>query len=343
MNLHRMKIQEQLAGNRVSLHERIALSTPFSLQFSPSSYCNFKCCYCWQSLEDDLLKQKFKKQFLKYGLFKSAVDGCNAFKEPLQMILFAGLGEPMLHPEICKMIAYAKQSGVAKRVDLLTNASLLTKETSNLLVDAGLDRLRISIQGLTTEKYKNICGSDVSFEKIVDNISYFYSRRISTSIYIKIIDCALDENDESKFKSVFSSISDECAVEYLSPFVREIDFGKIQNGFRGTFRNGGVPGGSSACPLAFYMVAVQADGSVTPWCTGDIAMTYGNVAENSIPEIWHSKIVKDFWRTQLTDRSKNPVCAQCQVPLFNVRQGDCLNGHEQAILSRLELLDKSSF
>jgi radical SAM protein with 4Fe4S-binding SPASM domain len=331
----RMKEQEENANRRVNLYERAPLATPFSLQFSPSGYCNFKCAYCWQSLSADVLARKFKKQFLDFELFKKAVDGCAGFGEPLKMILFAGLGEPLLHPHIDRMVSYARQSGVTQRVDLLTNASLLTREMSDRLIAAGLDRLRVSLQGLTTEKYTKICGSSIAFEKMRENIAYFYRRREKTSMYVKIIDCALDAHDEARFKEIFSPVSDDCAVEYVSPFVQEINYSKLREGFHGTFRDGGVPGGSRACPLPFYMIAVQADGGVTPWCTADIAARYGHIREKSIPEIWRSDSVRDFWRVQLTDRTQNPVCARCQVPSYNVRQGDGLNGHEREILERI--------
>jgi len=330
-----MKEHEQNANRRVDLYERVPLPVPFSLQFSPSSYCNFKCAYCWQSLSKDVLAQKFKKQFLDYDLFKKAIDGCSEFNEPLRMILFAGLGEPLMHPKIDEMATYAAQSGVTQRVDILTNASLLTHEMSDRLIDAGLDRLRISIQGLSTDKYKKNCNSNISFEQLLDNIKYFYSRRKKTSVYIKIIDCALDDNEEVRFREIFSPFCDDCAVEYVSPFVLEIDYSKLKDGFYGTFRNGGVQGGSRSCPLPFYMIAVQADGSVTPWCTSDIATVYGHINEKSIKEIWNSYTVREFWRMQLTGRTQNPVCARCQVPSYNVRQGDCLNGHEDTLLTRI--------
>ena len=331
-----MKEREREAARRMALPELAPLATPFSLQITPAGQCNFRCLYCWQSLPGEALARKFKKQMLDFELFTRAIDGCAGFGEPLRMILFAGLGEPLMHPRIDRMVAYARQSGVTLRVDLLTNASLLTREMSDRLIEAGLDRLRISIQGLTTEKYKKICGSDISFEQILENIAYFYRQRKKTSVYVKIIDCALGDGEEARFREIFSPISDECAVEYLSPFVREIDYSTLQEGFRGTFRNGGVPGGSRACPLTFYMVSILADGRVAPWCTADIATIYGDVGEKTIPEIWRSEAVREFQRMQLTGRAQNPVCGRCFVPEYNVRQGDCLNGYEEEILARLE-------
>ena len=39
------------------------------------------------------------------------------------------------------------------KVEIVTNGILLTKEMSDRLINSGLDRLRISLQGLDEEKY----------------------------------------------------------------------------------------------------------------------------------------------------------------------------------------------
>jgi sulfatase maturation enzyme AslB (radical SAM superfamily) len=52
---------EKKAGKRVSLGELVPLQTPFSIQFTPASFCNFKCIYCWQSLDNNTLSKKIQK------------------------------------------------------------------------------------------------------------------------------------------------------------------------------------------------------------------------------------------------------------------------------------------
>ena len=54
----------------------------------------------------------------------------------------------MLHPDIASMVKYAKKANVADCVNIISNGSLLTKEMSNALIDAGVDNIRISLQGL---------------------------------------------------------------------------------------------------------------------------------------------------------------------------------------------------
>lgn len=57
-------------------------------------------------------------------------------------ITFSG-GEPLLHPEIDALIAYARKRGAL--VTLITNGYLLTPQLLRRLNDAGLDQLQISI------------------------------------------------------------------------------------------------------------------------------------------------------------------------------------------------------
>lgn len=71
----------------------------------------------------------------------------------LKLLVFAGLGEPLLHPQIAEMAAYAKKREVAGTVRIITNASLLTHKMSDSLIEAGLDSLKISLQGVTEEAH----------------------------------------------------------------------------------------------------------------------------------------------------------------------------------------------
>jgi len=76
----------------------------------------------------------------------------------VETIFFGGMGEPLFHPEIAKMIRMASQTGA--EVELLTNGTLLTEDMINAIIDAGLDRLWISIDDLETDSSINAAASD---------------------------------------------------------------------------------------------------------------------------------------------------------------------------------------
>ena len=142
---------------RVELGKVLPLNTPFSVYIYPIYSCNFKCGYCIRSLSsDELTKKGLNNKILNMENFKQIVENLKEFPERIKSIQFSGYGEPLLHPNIAEMVKILKNADVAERVEIITNGSLLTHKLSDDLIDAGLDRLRVSIQGITSEKYQEI-------------------------------------------------------------------------------------------------------------------------------------------------------------------------------------------
>jgi MoaA/NifB/PqqE/SkfB family radical SAM enzyme len=98
-----------------------------------------------------------------FHTFKKIVDDLPA----LEKVTLQGLGEPLLAPDLFRMIEYASRRGV--RMGFNTNGTLLTPERSERLVSGGLDWLHVSLDGATAETYENIrTGSD--FERVRRNV-----------------------------------------------------------------------------------------------------------------------------------------------------------------------------
>jgi len=89
-----------------------------------------------------------------------------------ESVMFAGMGEPLIHKNIIDMVREISSLGVY--TELLTNGTLLNREMAEKLVDAGLSGLWVSVDEFEEEKYKDIQkGSD--FNRITENITYFNS------------------------------------------------------------------------------------------------------------------------------------------------------------------------
>lgn len=318
---------------RVELYQQLPLKVPFSVHIFPIYMCNFKCNYCLHSLsEEELSKINFKKQIMSLEVYKKAIDDLTEFSKPLKALLFAGHGEPLLHTDIVEMVTYAKQRKVADRIEIVTNASLLTNELSDKLIAAGLDRIKISIQGINKNKYKDICDVDIDYDKFIGNIKYFYEHKSNTDVYIKIIDVALDyKEDEKVFFDIFKPISDSVAVEYAIPFVEEIDreiYGKEFD----KCKQGNKPMEAEVCSMPFYMMVVTPFGEVVPCCSTEIPFILGDIKEHSLKEIWNSDKRKKFLSLQLKNRFINKICGKCTVPRFGLQEGDYLDSHKDELL-----------
>lgn len=71
----------------------------------------------------------------------------------------------------------AKSADVAEKIEITTNGSMLNPELNQKLIDAGLDILNISVNGINEAQYKKVCNYEMSFDEYLSNIRDFYERK----------------------------------------------------------------------------------------------------------------------------------------------------------------------
>lgn len=320
--------------------EKIPLDTPFTFYITPSQICNFRCNYCTQSW-DKKAKDKIglEMKFLEYDTFLLLAEQASAFPNRFKQILFTGLGEPLLNPRTPDMIKELNRLKLSEKVEMYTNGTMLTREMTKRLVDAGITRLRISIQGVTAEKYKKVCGIDVDFDNLVSNIQYFYENKGNSLLYIKIIDSCLDsEDDQKRFYDLFGNICNEIYIEHLvlsQPTMGNYD-GRVDESLT---LYGEQMVDKNVCPLMFYVLQTDAVGNVFP-CTPlglPTPFSLGNINETTLLDIWHGEKLKHLRKLHLENkRSVVPVCGSCQNFLCITHDTDNLDSDAQDILERIK-------
>ncbi len=88
----------------------------------------------------------------------------------LERVVLHGLGEPLLNKDLPRMIAYLKNRGTY--VLFNSNGILLNEKRGQALIDAGLDELRLSMDGASRETYALVRGVN-AFDKIWRNVKAF--------------------------------------------------------------------------------------------------------------------------------------------------------------------------
>ena len=320
-------------GKRTRLADVLPLSTPFSVQIFPIYGCNLACAYCIHSVPTEQRGFVAGKAVLDDEIYWKCIDGLMEFPHPLKMLRFAGTGEPLLHPRIADMVAYAAERGVADTIDIVTNGLALTEELSRALIAARLGRIRISIQGLDDAAYAHTRRSGI-FRTLVEQIRFFYEHRQSSKVYIKIIDCALKEGEEQTFLDTFGDISDFIAVEHLIPAVSQIDYDSL-GGTADVTQNGAAVGHAAVCPQPFYMMQLNPDGMIVPCCSMETPYILGDLAKESMRSIWQGKKMELFRRAQLEfHKEQYPICAKCQQYQYAMFEEDILDADAAALLAR---------
>lgn len=315
-------------GRRTALAEVLPLSAPYLVQIFPIYSCNFRCGYCIHALERSKHGYISNKIVMDMEFYKKIIDDMKEAKWKIKMLRFAAIGEPLLHKNIAEMVAYAKKADIADSIDIVTNGSLLTRELSDALVNAGLTRLRISLEGLSDRDYKKNANVNIDFEKMTENIKYFYEHSDETKVYIKIIDYMVpNPEDQDKFHELIQPMCHSLAIEHLTPTIEEIDYKELSgNRSNNKPQNGEKLIEASICPQPFYMMQINPDGNVVPCCSMKYPTILGNVMEESVDKIWNGEKYNTFRSNMLDGVWKaSAVCQSCTLYRYDLHEEDKLD------------------
>lgn len=301
---------QQKKENREKLEKVIPMKTPLSMQIELASACNFKCKFCMHG-NDNLLKEgKYTSGIMKYDIFTKIVDDLTLFPNKLKFISLQSRGESFLNPRIADMIKYIKKKKVAHEIAINTNASLLSSNLNLAIIDAGLDVIRISIEGVSREKYKEVAGVNIDFDQMVNNITHLYGHKKNCHMYIKTIDCNMSEAEKEKFYDIFGNICDSISIE--NP-VNAWDGAGLDDAIFKESRYNTRVSHCVVCPRIFFAYVVHYDGTVVA-CDHDWSEQYpiGHVLENSLVAIWENAQMNKLRRIHLEKRGHEIVrCQNC--------------------------------
>jgi radical SAM protein with 4Fe4S-binding SPASM domain len=310
--------QEAPGGKRTPLCDVLPLDTPFLVQIFPIYACNFRCKYCHFSIPVN--ERKFVSDVISmdFELYKKIIDELQEFPAKIRTLRFVGMGEPLLHKDIARMIKYAQEKNIANRLELLTNGSLLMRVLSDRLIDSGLDRLVISLQGTNADKYHKTSCVNLDFEQFVNNIKYFYNNKKNIDVYCKIIDCSLEnEDDKEKFFDLFGNICDSIGIENAVPIFVGVQYNHeletLQNNKYKT-QFGLEIGYMNICPQPFYSLQINPDGKVVGCHSIYYPEIFGDCNNTMITDIWNNTAYNNFRFRMLGGReSVCDICKNCNI------------------------------
>lgn len=137
---------------------------PTRADVEPTNRCNFRCTMCqtaiWQR----------KRQDMTLDQFEYVLDSIPT----LYSLKLVGMGEPLLNPAFFDMVRLAARRGI--RVKTTTNGSLLDNEARREILQCGLARVDISLDGVTAATHEALRpGAD--FDRIVSNVEELMRQR----------------------------------------------------------------------------------------------------------------------------------------------------------------------
>jgi MoaA/NifB/PqqE/SkfB family radical SAM enzyme len=233
------------------------------------------------------------------------------------------------------MVRYAKEKKCSERIDTTTNASLLNPKRNLEIIEAGLDRINISIEGINAQQYWEFSKYKVDFEKLVENIRHLYENRKQCEIIVKINGDILSEDDKQKFYEIFGDIADGVYIEHIMACWPEFELKGVK-----VNQEYGIYGQKikevMVCPYVFYSFSINSDGSAsTCFLDWSRKLIIGDAKTQKVKDIWNGEELREYQKMFLMKKRKaHPVCCNCGQMSHGLP--DDIDAHAEELLNKLK-------
>jgi len=318
-----IKYTDLKATDRQDLMEVLPLEKPFTVLIEPSSLCNYRCIQCFQSIEGPSYFTR-SRMHMPLPRFRRVIKQLSDWPGGKHKVLKLSLyGEPLVSPDFAEMLRIASKGEVAERIETTTNASLLTRELAESLVECQLDYVRVSIYSADMVRHREVTRSPILPGAIHDNLRILQEvkqahRSEKPFVSCKMLDAYSDENE--RFAAMYADVADEVYLDKPHSWimVKGADFIATYYGDDAQSVARDLSANSTeriACPMAFTTMAVRSTGDVSPCCVDFIGGTnLANVDELSLRDIWRSDAWHEFQKLQLEGRKgENYSCSRCDI------------------------------
>jgi radical SAM protein with 4Fe4S-binding SPASM domain len=288
---------------------------PISLSIEPTTACNLGCPECPSGLK------QFSRDTgnLKAENFNRWLD---QLSPTLSYLNFYFQGEPFIHNDILQFISKASQAGIYTSTS--TNAHFITEKRAAEIVQSGLDRILISIDGTTQEVYEQyrVHGS---LQKVLDGAKHLVEARknlnartphiIFQFLVVRPNEHQIEEAkqlaneykvDEIRFKT--AQVYDYENGNPLIPTIEKYSrYKRLSNGkfiVKSSLDN--------HCWRMWSGAVVTWDGKVVPCCFDkDATHEMGNLSKEDFKSIWKGKAYAMFRKQLLKGRKEIDICKNC--------------------------------
>lgn len=273
---------------------------PPCLQVEPSSACNYRCVFCYQTDEKLTDPKQGHMGVMSLDLFKRVIDEAQG---KCEAITLASRGEPLMNRQIVEMLRYMEAKFLASKIN--TNASMLDERKCHAILEAGINTVVFSADAAAEPLYSQlrVLGN---LDKVLANIRRFRdirerhypgSRTITRVSGVKFReDQSLDE-----MEALWGDLVDEVAFVAYNPW---------ENTYDQPVNDIGTP-----CSDLWRRMFVWVDGRVNP-CDVDYRSTLavGDAQGRSLAELWRGEAYEALRAAHL-ERRRSGVspCNRCTV------------------------------
>jgi len=273
---------------------------PPYLQIEPSSICNFRCVFCFETDKSFTNKKNGFMGTMNLNLFKEIID---AIEGNIEFISLASRGEPLACPDISEMLEYT--NGKFLNLKINTNASLLNEKKCHAILSGGVKTVVFSADAADEKLYSELRVNG-NLKKVLKNIETFKNIREKNYSKNPIISRVSGvkfskEQNFDEMKKLWSGLVDQIAF---------VDYNPWENSYLKNSNNITEP-----CSDLWRRMFLWWDGKVNP-CDVDYKskLSVGGFKKNNISKIWNSENYNKIREKHLKSKRKElSPCSGCVV------------------------------
>ncbi|WP_343353508.1 radical SAM protein [Helicobacter mastomyrinus] len=255
-----------------------------------------------------------KKHLLfPFELFCHIIDD-GIKKNALKAIKLNYLNEPLLRKDLEKFILYAKNAGVLD-IYFSSNGLLLTKDRAKSLIEAGLDRIQISIDAYSKDVYDKIRPGS-NYHQVVNNVLGLIElkkelKSLTPLIRVNFVRTEINEHQLDDFIAFWQDKVEMIgSQEMVKPPERSKELSSKTTQAKPNFQ----------CSFPYKQLVITAEGNVLPCCTfygeqmvlGNILQAYNSQKNISLQTFWQSKSMQTLRKLHKNHSyATNPICKKC--------------------------------
>ncbi|NNC82640.1 MAG: radical SAM protein [Flavobacteriales bacterium] len=287
---------------------------PFSVSIEPTTACNLRCPECPSGL------RSFSRPTgsIDQAFFESFIRDNHAH---LINLTFYFQGEPFIHPRFLDMVAYAASHQVFTSTS--TNGHFLTEKMCTRVIESGLDRMIISIDGADQETYASYRKSG-ELEKVIEGTKTLLKARKKygkgPEVLFQFLVVGPNEHQISEIESLGEELGVDRVIfktaqiydfEHGSPLIPKEDrYSRYRKGADGRYHIKNPL--DDQCWKMWHSCVITWDGKVVPCCFDkDASHVMGDLKEDSLETIWQSETYNRFRNAILRSRSEIDICKNC--------------------------------
>ena len=263
-------------------------------------------------------KDKEARHLLSAELLDKILEECG---ERLNTLQFYFQGEPLMNRHLPELIMHAKRYGIYTIVS--TNAQLLDSKYAEALVQSGLDKIIVSIDGFTQDSYEQYRQGG-SLEKALNGLSCLSEAKKRLHSPIKIeLQCLYLKSNEDEWAFVRKNYRQLGATRLSMKTAQFYDYehGNIlmptdnrycryKQGRDGLWHRKKPL--RNHCFRLWSGCVVDATGQVLPCCFDkDRHYVTGNIIQQSLWQIWTGERIMAFRKRVLRRRKETNICLNC--------------------------------